>query len=83
MARETVCKMKRVHIATADKVQLVDLLSQTGLNYIEVTSLVHPKWIPQLADAVEVLQAIKREKDITYAALIPNMRGLERALRQI
>ena len=71
---------EKVHIATADKVQLVDLLSQTGLNYIEVTSFVHPKWIPQLADAVEVLQAIKREKDITYAALIPNMRGLERAL---
>lgn len=71
---------EKAHIATADKVQLVDLLSQTGLNYIEVTSLVHPKWIPQLADAVEVLQAIKREKDITYAALIPNMRGFERAL---
>ena len=71
---------EKVHIATADKVQLVDLLGKTGLNYIEVTSFVHPKWIPQLADAVEVLQAIKREKDITYAALIPNMRGFERAL---
>ncbi|MGE7949818.1 hydroxymethylglutaryl-CoA lyase [Lysinibacillus sp. NPDC093688] len=72
---------EKMHIATADKVQLVNLLSQTGLNYIEVTSFVHPKWIPQLADAVEVLQAIKRQKDITYAALVPNMRGLERALQ--
>ncbi|MFC9541419.1 hydroxymethylglutaryl-CoA lyase [Lysinibacillus sp. NPDC056959] len=72
---------EKTHIATADKVQLVNLLSQTGLNYIEVTSFVHPKWIPQLADAVEVLQAIKRQKDITYAALVPNMRGLERALQ--
>ncbi len=72
---------EKMHIATADKIQLVNLLSQTGLNYIEVTSFVHPKWIPQLADAVEVLQAIKREKDITYAALVPNMRGLERALQ--
>lgn len=72
---------EKVHISTADKVQLVDYLSQTGLNYIEVTSFVHPKWIPQLADAVEVLEAIKREKDITYAALIPNMHGLERALQ--
>ncbi|WP_374963988.1 hydroxymethylglutaryl-CoA lyase [Lysinibacillus sp. RS5] len=72
---------EKTHMATADKVQLVDLLSQTGLNYIEVTSFVHPKWIPQLADAVEVLQAIKRQKDITYAALVPNMRGLERALQ--
>lgn len=72
---------EKTHISTADKVQLVNLLSQTGLNYIEVTSFVHPKWIPQLADAVEVLQAIKRHKDITYAALVPNMRGLERALQ--
>lgn len=53
---------EKVHIATEDKIQLVNLLSQSGLNYIEVTSFVHPKWIPQLADAVEVLQAIKREK---------------------
>lgn len=72
---------EKTHLTTADKVQLVNLLSQTGLNYIEVTSFVHPKWIPQLADAVEVLQAIKRQKDITYAALVPNMRGLERALQ--
>ncbi|WP_312128664.1 hydroxymethylglutaryl-CoA lyase [Lysinibacillus capsici] len=72
---------EKTHISTADKVQLVNLLGQTGLNYIEVTSFVHPKWIPQLADAVEVLQAIKRHKDITYAALVPNMRGLERALQ--
>ncbi|WP_286924123.1 MULTISPECIES: hydroxymethylglutaryl-CoA lyase [Lysinibacillus] len=72
---------EKTHLSTADKVQLVNLLSHTGLNYIEVTSFVHPKWIPQLADAVEVLQAIKRQKDITYAALVPNMRGLERALQ--
>lgn len=72
---------EKVHMATVDKVQLVDLLSETGLNYIEVTSFVHPKWIPQLADAVEVLQAIKRGKICTYAALVPNMHGLERALQ--
>ena len=72
---------EKVHIATADKVQLVNLLSETGLHYIEVTSFVHPKWIPQLADAVEVLQAIKRETNCMYAALIPNKYGLERALQ--
>lgn len=72
---------EQAHIPTADKVQLVNLLSETGLQYIEVTSFVHPKWIPQLADAMEVLQAIKRNKDITYAALVPNMHGLERALQ--
>ncbi len=53
---------EKTHLSTTDKVQLVNLLSHTGLNYIEVTSFVHPKWIPQLADAVEVLQAIKRQK---------------------
>lgn len=72
---------EKTHLSTADKVQLVNLLSHTGLNYIEVTSFVHPKWIPQLADAVEVLHAIKRQKNITYAALVPNLRGLERALQ--
>jgi len=72
---------EKTHLSTADKVQLVNLLSHTGLNYIEVTSFVHPKWIPQLADAVEVLQTIKRQKNITYAALVPNIRGLERALQ--
>ncbi|MFJ8262152.1 hydroxymethylglutaryl-CoA lyase [Rummeliibacillus sp. NPDC094406] len=67
-------------IETTDKIAFIDRLSETGLDYIEVTSFVHPKWIPQLADAVEVLKAIKRQKDITYAALVPNRKGLERAL---
>lgn len=67
-------------IKTEDKVEWINLLSETGLSYIEVTSFVHPKWIPQLADAKEVLTEIKRKKDITYAALIPNMKGLASAL---
>ena len=67
-------------IPTEEKIQLIDRLSTTGLDYIEVTSFVHPKWIPQLADAVDVLKAIKRNNDITYAALVPNSKGLERAL---
>ena len=67
-------------IPTEQKIQLIDRLSETGLDYIEVTSFVHPKWIPQLADAVDVLKAIKRDKDITYAALVPNSKGLGRAL---
>lgn len=67
-------------ILTADKVELINLLSVSGLPYIEVSSFVHPKWIPQLADAAEVLAQIKRQQDVTYAALIPNERGLERAL---
>lgn len=67
-------------LRTADKVAFIDRLSDTGLQYIEVTSFVHPKWIPQLADAVEVFQQIKRQTGITYAALVPNMKGLEGAL---
>lgn len=67
-------------IKTEDKVEWINRLSETGLSYIEVTSFVHPKWIPQLADAKEVLTEIKRKKDITYAALIPNMKGLASAL---
>jgi len=67
-------------ILTADKVELINLLSVSGLSYIEVSSFVHPKWIPQLADAAEVLAQIKRQQEVTYAALIPNERGLERAL---
>ena len=71
---------EKAFIPTADKIQLIDRLSETGLDYIEVTSFVHPKWIPQLADAVDVLKAIKRYKNVTYAALVPNAKGLERAL---
>lgn len=68
------------NIKSEDKIQWINLLGKTGLSYIEVTSFVHPKWIPQLADAMEVLKEINREKDITYAALVPNIRGLDRAL---
>ncbi|MDN4493142.1 hydroxymethylglutaryl-CoA lyase [Ureibacillus aquaedulcis] len=68
-------------IPTDDKVNLVNQLSETGLSYIEVTSFVHPKWIPQLADAVEVLKEMKRNTDVTYAALVPNSKGLERAIQ--
>ncbi len=67
-------------IETQDKVDWINLLSKTGLDYIEVSSFVHPKWIPQLADSEQVLKSINREKGVTYAALVPNIRGLERAL---
>ena len=67
-------------IPTEQKIEWIDLLSETGLSYIEVTSFVHPKWIPQLADALEVASRIKRKNSITYAALVPNRKGLEHAL---
>jgi hydroxymethylglutaryl-CoA lyase len=67
-------------IATADKVRLVDLLSATGLRRMEVTSFVRPEVIPQLADAAEVLATVQRREGVAFSVLIPNERGLERAL---
>ncbi|KDE23582.1 hydroxymethylglutaryl-CoA lyase [Bacillus subtilis] len=69
-----------VWIATEDKITWINQLSRTGLSYIEITSFVHPKWIPTLRDAIDVAKGIDREKGVTYAALVPNQRGLENAL---
>lgn len=69
-----------VWIATEDKITWINQLSRTALSYIEITSFVHPKWIPALRDAIDVAKGINREKGVTYAALVPNQRGLENAL---
>mgnify|MGYP001798351294 CR=1 FL=1 len=67
-------------IATDDKIQFVDLLSRCGFQKIEVTSFVSPKWVPQMADAAEVMGGSSRKPGVSYAALTPNRRGLEAAL---
>ena len=67
-------------IPTAEKVRLIDMLSASGLERIEVTSFVRPDVIPQLADAEEVLAAVQRREGVAFSVLIPNERGLERAL---
>ncbi|MFC4557251.1 hydroxymethylglutaryl-CoA lyase [Virgibacillus kekensis] len=67
-------------VPTDAKIEWINLLSETGASYIEISSFVHPKWIPQLKDATAVAKQIKRNPDITYAALVPNEKGLERAL---
>ncbi len=69
-------------IATADKVRLIDQLSATGLPRLEVTSFVRPDVIPQLADAEQVLAEVDRPEGVSYSILIPNQRGLDRALEQ-
>ncbi len=69
-------------ISSADKVRLIDMLSSTGLNRLEVTSFVRPDVIPQLADAAEVLAGVERREGVSFSVLIPNPRGLERALEQ-
>jgi hydroxymethylglutaryl-CoA lyase len=67
-------------IATADKVRLIDMLSESGLGRIEVTSFVRPEVIPQLTDAEAVLSSIEQRDGVAFSVLIPNERGLERAL---
>jgi hydroxymethylglutaryl-CoA lyase len=67
-------------IDTAEKVRLIDLLSATGVGRMEITSFVRPDVIPQLADAAQVLLAVRRREGVSFSVLIPNERGLERAL---
>jgi hydroxymethylglutaryl-CoA lyase len=67
-------------IPTAEKIALVDALSGTGLAKIEVTSFVSPKAVPNLRDAEEVMRGIERRSGVLYTALVPNVRGAERAL---
>ncbi|NNU94072.1 hydroxymethylglutaryl-CoA lyase [Geobacillus sp. NFOSA3] len=71
---------EKTAISTEDKIAWINQLSKTGLTYIEITSFVHPKWIPQLSDALEVAMRIERAPGVTYAALVPNQKGLEKAL---
>ena len=66
-------------IATADKIALIDRLSACGFARIEATSFVSPKWVPQMADAAEVMAGISRAPDTRYAVLTPNLRGFEGA----
>lgn len=68
-------------IPTAEKVRLIGMLAASGLERLEVTSFVRPDVIPQLADAEQVLAAVERCEGCAYSVLIPNERGLERALQ--
>ena len=70
---------EKATIATADKIELIDRLSATGLQSIEATSFVSPRWVPQLADAAEVYAGIERRPGVHYPVLVPNERGYERA----
>ena len=77
-----VYKMKKI-VGTKDKVKWIQLLTEAGLSYVEVSSFVHPKWVPALADANDVFSELKRDPNVTYAALVPNQNGLERALQNV
>ncbi|HEY3506713.1 MAG TPA: hydroxymethylglutaryl-CoA lyase [Actinocatenispora sp.] len=67
-------------VPTADKVRLLDALPGTGIRRIEAVSFVHPKAIPQMADADEVWSRVRRDPAVRYSALVPNTRGARRAL---
>jgi len=67
-------------VPTEQKIELINCLSQTGLGRIEITSFVHPKAIPQLQDSEEIVKRIERKAGIIYSTLVPNEKGLERAL---
>jgi hydroxymethylglutaryl-CoA lyase len=71
---------EKKQIATADKIALIDALSGCGFQKIEVTSFVSPKWVPQMADAADVLGGITRRAGVVYTALTPNMKGFEAAI---
>ena len=68
-------------VGTVAKLRLIRALSGAGLERIEVTSFVAPRWIPQLADADDLARMLERREGVTYSALCPNSKGLERALQ--
>jgi hydroxymethylglutaryl-CoA lyase len=70
---------EHVTVPTADKIRYIDLLSQTGLRWIEATSFVSPKAIPRLADATEVFTGIRKAPGVRYPVLVPNLKGYARA----
>ena len=66
-------------VSTADKIAFIDQLSDAGHQVIEVSAFVSPKWVPQMADATDVFAGITRKAGVRYTALVPNLKGLERA----
>lgn len=73
-------QIEKVFIPTETKIAFIDQLSKTGLAKIETTSFVHPKFVPNMADAETVLTNIQRAANVTYSALTPNIKGMERAI---
>jgi len=68
-------------VPTDTKVQLIDRLSNAGLQVVEATSFVSPKWVPQMADAPDVMKRITRLSSVSYPVLTPNLKGLESAIQ--
>jgi hydroxymethylglutaryl-CoA lyase len=71
---------ERATVPVAVKAEFLDRLADAGLRVLEATSFVHPKWVPQLADAAELLAGLRHRDGVRYPVLVPNERGLDRAL---
>src|SRR3954447_2416467 len=71
---------EQASVPTDVKVALIDLLTEAGFPAIEATAFVSPKWVPQMADASEVMARIQRKPGVRYAVLTPNLKGFEAAL---
>lgn len=78
--RDGLQNVKKV-LPTSTKIELINRLSKTGLRSIEVTSFVSPKWVPQMADCSEVYQGIEKDPNVEYSVLVPNLKGLDKALK--
>jgi hydroxymethylglutaryl-CoA lyase len=68
-------------IPTDDKIKFINSLSGCGYQTIEVTSFVSPKWVPQMADSSEVYSKISKVEGVSYPVLVPNMKGMEQAMK--
>lgn len=71
---------ERGNVPTAEKIAFIDALVDAGVSRIETTSFVSPKWVPQMADAAEVYQSIKKKTGVKYIVLVPNEKGMQSAL---
>ena len=73
---------EKQNVATAIKLELIERLAAAGLRDIEVTSFVSPKWVPQMADQVDVMRGLRRRRDVNYPVLTPNLKGFEAAVAE-
>src|ERR1700751_1483914 len=71
---------EKVTVPTDAKVEYITALADAGLRVIEAGAFVSPKWVPQMADTAEVYREIPKEPGVEYPVLVPNMKGLERAI---
>ena len=72
---------EKVHVPTGVKLEFIKRLADSGLQNIEATSFVSPKWVPQMGDHIEIMKALSKKRDqISYSVLTPNIKGLRTAL---